>query len=153
MKALFTSVSLLVLFSVSAFGLSAEIRFPEIGHSAGIDKIQEEKVDGVLAYMQKDLQFIEGRFINEFSTQRFGGTSSQASRFIALLAQVGLWEIQLGFLDFGEQESALTVDQNAPDSVQVTINSGRDDFLLKDFEEHLSRVELSKTGQPNADSK
>jgi hypothetical protein len=150
MKTLFTSISLLVIFSVTAFGLSAEIAFPEIGHRAGIDKIQEEKVNGVLAYMQNDLKFIEGRFINEFSTQRFGGTSSKASRFIALLTEVGLWDVQVGFRDFGEQESALTIHQNSSDSVLVTINSGRDDFLLKDFGGYLSPGGLSKEGTRTA---
>ena len=128
-----------------------EIASPEIGHREGISKVQEEKVNGVLAHMQNDLNFIKGRFINQFSTQRFGGTSSKASQLIALLIKAELWEVQVSFRDFGEQKSALTFHQNSSDSIHIAINSGRDDFLLKDFQNYLSRMVLPKTSKLNAE--
>ena len=151
MKASFTSFLLLILFSTSAFGWSAKIGSPEIGHRAAIDKAGEMKVKSVVAYMSNELKFIEGRFINEFSTQRFGGKSSKVSRFIDLLNEVGLWEVEILFRDFEEQESAFALNQKSPDSISVTVNSGRKDFLLKDFVRHFPSIVLSKPDVPKSE--
>lgn len=129
--------------------MSAEIKFPEIGHREGISKVQKQCVEGVLAYMQNDLKFIDGRFINEFSTQRFAGNSAKTAGFIDLLAQAKLWELKVRFDDFGEQTSALTLHQSSPEALHIIINSGKDDFLLKDFQKYLTEIILPKKGNPN----
>jgi hypothetical protein len=93
--------------------------------------------------MQKELSLINGSFINESSNQRFGGSSSKASAFVRLLKDAKLWHVQVVFQDFGEQDSALTLSQNSLESVKLTINSGREDFRLKDFQGFLPGVEDS----------
>lgn len=137
MKALFASVSILVLLPVNASAIGGKIGSPQVGYRGVINEAQKEKVHSLIRYMRNDLKFIEGSFINEFSTQRFGGTSEKVSRFVGLLKAAGLWEVEVAFRDFGEQESAFTLHQDSSDAMVVTVNSGRNDFLLKDFSEHL----------------
>jgi len=137
MKTLFLSFSILVLLPVHAPADCGKIGSPRIGHRGEINKAQEEKVHHLLRYMRNELKFIDGSFVNEFSNQRFGGPSEKVSRFISLLKAAGLWEVEVEFRDFGEQESAFTLDMNYSDTMSLTVNSGRNDFLLKDFGEHL----------------
>jgi hypothetical protein len=91
----------------------------------------------VVEFMHEDLTFIKGSFVNEFSTQRFGGTPAQVSAFLVLLKGAGLWKVQVVFRDFGEQDSAFILSQSSPGSVTVVINAGREDFRLKDFQAFL----------------
>ena len=137
MKAQIASISILVLLTVDALALGGKIGSPQIGHPTGIDKAQLEKVFSLLKYMKDDLKFIEGSFINEFSSQRFDGTSEKVSRFIGLLKEAEVWEVKVRFRNFGEQEAALTLDQNSSNKLILSINSGRDNFLLKDFADYL----------------
>jgi len=98
-----------------------------------------------------DLSFIEGRFINQFSNQRFGGTSAQVPRFIGQLKGVGVWEVDVQFRDFGEQQSAFSLDQDSSkDHLRLIINSGRSDFLLKDFASYLPHPRLARQDLPKA---
>ncbi|MDA7673161.1 hypothetical protein OAE61_04035 [Verrucomicrobiales bacterium] len=151
MKALFASITLLVSLSVNAFGLGGDIKFPEIGHREKLDKMQDKDVRTIIDYMENDLRFIEGSFVNEFSNQRFGGASAKVSAFISLLSGTGLWKVQVVFRDFGEQESALTLSQTAPESLGVVVNSGREDFLLKDFQRFLPGIEEPAAKTPKAE--
>ena len=137
MKTLFLSLSILVLLPVHASAIGGKIGSPRVGCRMEIDKAQKEKVHHLLRYMRNELKFIDGSFLNEFSTQRFGGTSEKVSRFVGLLKAAGLWEVEVEFRDFGEQELAFTLHQDSTDTMSVTVNSGRNDFLLKDFGEHL----------------
>lgn len=127
----------MVLLPVHASAIGGKLGSPRVGHRGEINKAQKEKVHHLLRYMRNELKFIDGSFINEFSTQRFGGTSEKVSRFVGLLKAAGLWEVEVEFRDFGEQESAFTLHQDSSGTMSVTVNSGRHDFLLKDFGEHL----------------
>jgi hypothetical protein len=140
MKVTFTFILLLVTFSVNAFGEGGDLASPEIGVPAGIDETQKENVYKIIEYMRDDLTFIEGSFVNEFSYLRFGATSAQVSDFIALLNQAGLWEVQIRFQDFGEQDSAFSLSQSSPNLLHIIVNSGREDFLLKDFIEFFPGI-------------
>jgi hypothetical protein len=135
MKVFRASLLLFMVFSLNVFGLSSKLTSPQIWPPDDLDESQEKNVFKVVKYMQNDLKFIEGHFINEFSSQRFGGTSERVSNFIALLDKTGLWKTEIKFRDFGEQDSAFTLSQRSPDSLRLTINSGLEDFLLKDFVE------------------
>ncbi len=137
MKTLFLSLSILVLLPVHASAIGGKIGSPQIGYRAQINKAQKEKVHRLLRYMRDELKFIDGSFVNEFSTQRFGGTAEEVSQFIGLLKTTGLWEVEVEFRDFEEQQSAFTLHQNSSHTINVTVNSGRNDFLLKDFSQHL----------------
>ncbi|MBD3676239.1 MAG: hypothetical protein HUJ26_22235 [Planctomycetaceae bacterium] len=128
---------ILALLPANASAIGGKIGSPQIGHRGEINKAHKERVHHLIRYMRDELTFIEGSFINEYSTQRFGGTSEKASRLIGLLKAAGVWKVEVRFREFGEQETALTLHQDSSDTVTVTVNSGRDDFLLKDFAKHL----------------
>jgi len=110
-----------------------------VSYGSGIDKAQKERVKELVEYLNEELTFIEGgRTPGLSQVQRFGGTAAKTSHFIGLLKSAGLWEIRVRFRDFGEQKSAfLIIDHSSPNLKTVEINSGRQDFLLKHFTEHL----------------
>ena len=145
------AISLSLLVSFNAFGIGAKLGSPEIGHRAGISEAQEKRVSAVLAFMNSDLKFIEGNFINQFSYQRFGGTAEKVVKFIALLEAARIWEIHVDFRDFEEQESAFSFHQDSSDRLQVIVNSGRADFSLRDFQKYLSKVVLPNTEAENSE--
>ena len=153
MKAPWASVLLLILCSTTVLGLGGKLAAPSLGYRSDLDASRKEEIQKVLKFMKDDLSFIEGRFINQFSNQRFGGTSAQVSRFIALLKGVGLWEVDVQFRDFGEQDSAFSLDQDSSkDHLRLIINSGRSDFLLKDFAPYLPPPRLPRSDLPKAES-
>jgi hypothetical protein len=153
MKAPWVSVLLLILCSTTVLGLGGKLSAPSLGYRSDLDASRKEEIQKVLQFMKEDLSFIEGRFINQFSNQRFGGTSAQVSRFIGLVKGVGVWEIDVQFRDFGEQESAFSLDQDSSkDSLRLIINSGRSDFLLKDFAPYLPAPRLPRSDLPKGES-
>jgi hypothetical protein len=129
----------LVLGVVStAWGIGGTLSTPIFGYHPGIDAATKEKAISALDFMRKELKFLDGNYVNEFFHHRFGGTAPNTSRFVELLKESGAWQVRVAFRDFGEQETAFTLNQVMPsDEVLVTINSGRDDFRLKDFQAHL----------------
>lgn len=146
MKALLCSVVLLSLFSAMAFGLGGKLVSPSLAYRSDIDAGRKEEIGKVLKFMREDLTFIDGSFINEFSNQRFGGTSAKVARLIELLSGPGLWEVHVQFRDFGEQTSAFTLDQESSKNyLRLIINSGRKDFLLNDFANHLPPPKLPQS--------
>jgi hypothetical protein len=150
MKKFLTSIMMLLSFSVTVFGLGMEIRSPQIGCPRNLDAKMQETLHEVIEYMGKELSLIEGSFLNEYSQQRFGATSIQTSAFIKQLRNAGIWQINIVFRDYGEQESAFTLAQSSPESVRLVINSGREDFRLVDFEEFLPKVEVPNTKESEA---
>lgn len=141
---------ILLNFSVTAFGLSMEIRSPQIGCPPNLDEKQNETLGTVIQFMNKKLTLIEGIFVNEYSTQRFGASSEQTLAFIDLLRDAKLWQVQVLFRDFGEQDSAFTLGQSSLHSVTLIINSGREDFRLKDFQSFLKEVKSNPKNKPEA---
>jgi hypothetical protein len=150
MKTTFMSVFLMTVLSASALEIENRFTTPMLSHRPSIDKAQKDSVSDLLKYMNKNLTFIEGgRAPNVAQVQRFGGSAKQTSRFIELLKSAGLWEIQVCFRDFGEQESAfLIIDHSSPVLKTVEINSGRQDFLLKHFAEHLPQLKSGVVTKP-----
>ena len=148
-EAPFASALLLILCSVAALGLGGKLASPSVAYRSDLAVSRKGDIHKLLDFMKDDLTFIEGSFINEFSNQRFGGTSAQVSRFINLLNSVGLWRVYVQFRDFGEQESAFTLDQDSSkDYLRLIINSGRKDFLLKDFAPYLPPPTLPELHTP-----
>lgn len=148
MKAPWVSVLLLILCSTTVLGLGGKLSAPSLGYRSDLDASRMDEIQKVLQFMKDDLSFIEGRFINQFSNQRFGGTSAQVSRSIGQLKGVGVWEVDVHFRDFGEQESAFSLDQDSSkDHLRLIINSGRSDFLLKDFAPYLPSPRLPRSDQ------
>jgi hypothetical protein len=53
----------------------------------------------------------------------------------------------------GEQDSAFSLDQDSSkDHLRLIINSGRSDFLLKDFAPYLPALRLPRSDLPKAES-
>jgi len=148
MKTQFLSVLLMLVFSAAAFGWGGEVTTPSIGCRADLAEEQKKKLERIFDYMQDDLKFIKGMFVNEYTQQQFGGSSAQVAHFIDLLKGAGLWKVQVGFHDLGNQNVAFNTGQTSPDSVSITVNSGREDFLLKDFARHLPAPETAKDAVP-----
>ena len=124
---------------------------PSLAYRSDLEGNRKEEIHKLLQFMKDDLKFIEGSFINQFSNQRFGGTSAQVSRFIALLNGLTVWKVHVQFRDFGEQESAFTLDQDSSkDYLRIIVNSGRKDFLLKDFAAYLPPPRLPELDGPKA---
>ena len=120
--------------SFTAFGLSFELTAPSITVPGNTTQTQKQKVSGVREHMRRNLKFMDGFFLSGHSTQRFNGDSAQVARFIDLLGEVGLWDVCVEFHDFGWQGVAFTFNEySSSSSVRVIVNSGRKDFLLKDF--------------------
>jgi hypothetical protein len=158
-KTTFTSIFLMTVLSASALEIEKRFTTPVVSYGPSINKAQKDSVSDLLKYMNEDLTFIEGgraHLPNVIQVQRFGGSATQTSHFIGLLKSAGLWEIQVRFRDFGEQESAfIIIDHSSSDLKTVEVNSGRQDFLLKHFAEHLpqskSGVDAQSTLQTEAE--
>jgi hypothetical protein len=134
---------ILMCLSTECWGLGGELTSPSLAHPSDLDADRKEKVYKLLTHMQNELEFIEGSFINQFSNQRFGATSGETAEFIRRLQDVGLWRVDVQFRDFGEQKSAFTLDQDSSKTyLRVLVNSGREDFKLRDFQAYLPKPAL-----------
>jgi hypothetical protein len=125
--------------STEAFGWGGKLNAPLIGYPSQADPDQVKKAQAALTFLREELKFIDGEFINTHVTHRFGGTSQQTSRCIELFDRVGAWKVNVRFKDFGEHDSALSIYQNIADNtLDLTVNSGRTDFKLSDFQAYLA---------------
>lgn len=152
MKTIFTTVFFLATLSAGALEIEKRFTTPVVSHRPNIDETQKESVSALLKYMNEELAFIEGGSADlphVSEVQRFGGNATQASHFIGLLKSAGLWEIQVRFRDFGEQDSAfIMIDHSSPGLKTIEVNSGREDFLLKHFAKHLPQSRSVVEGDP-----
>ncbi|REK12003.1 MAG: hypothetical protein DWQ37_13360 [Planctomycetota bacterium] len=138
--------------SSTALGLGGTLLHPLIGYPSDIDPASMQQADDALRFMKEKLTFLDGHFVNQFAYNRFGGSAPDTSQFVTLLKEAEAWNVRVAFRDFGEQDSAFSLTQvMTTHEVVVTINSGRDDFRLKDFQPHLSQ--LGATGATGAASK
>jgi hypothetical protein len=143
---------LLVALGISpgAFGWAGTLDRPLVGYPEGLDANRQKKAQTALKFINDELKFIDGRFINIFIHHRLGGTSPQTSRFIELFNDAAAWTVHVQFKDFGEQESAFTLDTNmASSDVMLTVNCGRNDFRLKDFQSYLPKPPLPAKIEPH----
>jgi hypothetical protein len=138
MKNLTIAIFLTILISLDSFGWSGKLISPQLGLSSDLSDSQIERVHSLINYMTNDLTFIEGSFINQFSSQRFGGTAEKVSCFLKRIRTEDLWKVEVYFSDFEEQETAFSLFQGAQkDTITIFVNSGRHDFLLNHFSEYL----------------
>lgn len=126
-------------FASTAFGIGGRLTRPMMGYPADLDFEAQQKAQTALQYMQDELTFVDGSWVNQFFRHRFGGTAAQTARFLALLED-GPWTVRVAFRDFGEQQAAFTVNQvMGNNTLWVTVNSAREDFRLSDFQSYLPR--------------
>lgn len=140
MKAYLAAFILSCVATPSSYGLAAAITSAEIGHSGDLGEEGRAKVSRILKFLQKELKFIEGGFINQFSNQTFGGTSAKTAELIRLMSSAGVWDVEVTFRDYGNQETAFTLGQVGGRKTTIVVNSGRKDFLLKDFAHLISTL-------------
>src|SRR5262245_24696828 len=147
MKILLTSVAFIATCA-SAFGWGGKLDTPLFAHPLATSGEQKKNAETALKFMHEELKFLDGEFINQFVHNRFAGTAQKTSRFIELLHGAACFDVRVRFRDFGEQESAFALDVvMGSEEVVVTVNSGRTDFGLKDFQAYLPK-EPVPTKQP-----
>src|SRR5262245_2508192 len=131
--------------SASAFGWGGKLDRPLFGYPSGAQ--EQRKAQAALKFMHEELKFLDGQFVNQFIHNRFAGTAQQTARFIELLNEAAGWKVRVQFRDFGEQQSAFALDVvMGAEDVVVTVNSGRNDFLLRDFQAFLPKAPLPAQG-------
>lgn len=132
----------------TALGRSSYLDRPLFGWPSRITGDQLKNVKLASTFMHEELKFLEGRFINQYIHHRFGGTAQQTTRFLDLLNDAACFNVRVQFRDFGEQETAFTLDNvMGVEELTVTINSGRKDFGLRDFQAYLPKPTDTKPGE------
>jgi hypothetical protein len=139
-------ILVIVGFSSTAAGMAVKLKRPLIGFAQGLDDDPQRKAEQqmqaevVLTFIHQELIFLDGHLNGTSVYHRFGGTSQQTSRFIQLLEASTSWKVRVRFQDFGEQQTAFRLDHAITgDTMVLTVNAGRDDFRLKDFQSYLPK--------------
>ena len=142
------AASLVFCCPANLWALGGELDSPSVAYPSAIDASRKKKIDRLHDYMRDDLRFLEGSFLNQFTHQRFGGDAAQVSGFIERLHDVAQWRIYIQFRDFGEKESAFSMDQDTAEGyIRLIVNSARDDFTLRDFRQWLPTPRLPKSNR------
>jgi hypothetical protein len=129
----------------TCLGYSGKVTSPSLMYPSDIDAHRKGKIMDALDFMRGKLIFIEGHFFNERTYQRLGGKAGEVVELITRLEELGLWRVDVQFRNFGEQKSAFSLDENSDTMhLRVIVNSGREDFTLRDFQNFLPRPVLPK---------
>lgn len=130
MKQIILAVALGLILPVSAFGLGGSISSPELQFP---DRATQDTISKVLDYLRKDLIFVQGSFVNEFSSQGFSGSATKVTGLIRLLQRSG-FEFKVQFRALKDDRIALSISQNSRQRETVlTINTAKQDFALSDL--------------------
>lgn len=149
MKQVILAVGLAAFIPVSAFGLGGSVSSPEFHFP---DSAKKETISKVLDYLRKDLTFIQGSFVNEFSGQDYSGSAKSVAGFIQLLQRSG-FEFTVQFGDLKDDRIALSIHQNTRQRETVlTINTAKKDFVLSDLKIQFStsRPDVEQGPAPSA---
>jgi hypothetical protein len=134
MKQNIIAVTLAIIVPVSAFALGGNISSPQLQFPDGA---KHETIVKLLDYLRNDLMFIEGSFINEFTSQGFSGSATKATGLIQLLQQSG-FELTVQFADLKDDRIALRLSQDSRRrETTLVINITKKDFVLSDLVVHL----------------
>ena len=106
--------ALLLSLSNDCQAWGAKLTSPEIGYRVALNDKQEADMKAIHDFMVKQLVFIDGSFVNEFSRQRFGGNSAQTAKFISLLKDSGIWQVSVSFADLGDEKTAIKLHDGQP---------------------------------------
>jgi len=109
MKQNIIAVTLAIIVPVSAFALGGNISSPQLQFPDGA---KHETIVKLLDYLRNDLMFIEGSFINEFTSQGFSGSARKATGLIQLLQQSD-FELTVQFADLKDDRIALRLSQDS----------------------------------------
>ena len=146
MKQCILAVALATIVPVSAFALGGKISSPQLQFPDGAT---QETIAKVLDYLRNDLGFVEGSFVNEFSSQEFSGSAKKVTGLIQLLERSG-FEFTVRFGDLNDDRITLRLSQNTSRrETALTINTTKKDFALSDLVIHLpaSRTDVEQKKQ------
>ncbi len=130
MKTILLMLALAMVIPSSAFGFGASFSSPQLGFPKGTPP---STIDQVLHYLQKEVTFVDGSFINEFTTQDFSGSPRNVTDLIQLLHRSG-FELKITFADLRNDRIAFRLFQNSHQSQTIiTINTAKKDFKLSEL--------------------
>ena len=129
-KQIIFAVALAVVIPVSAFGLGGSISSPELQFP---ERATQDTISNVLDYLRADLTFVEGSFVNEFTSQSFSGSATKVTGLIQLLQRSG-FGFTVQFSDLKDDLIAVRISQNTRQRETVlTLNTANKDFVLSDL--------------------
>jgi len=148
MKQIILAVVLVLIIPVPTFGLGGRISSPQLQFP---DRATPETISKVLDYLRNDLTFVEGSFVNEFTSQAFSGSAVKVTGLIRLLQRSG-FGFTVQFADLKDDRIALRMFQNARQRETVlTVNTTKKDFVLSDLKIHLPAIGTDvEDAAPNA---
>ena len=138
MKPLCSAAAILILLPALAYGLAGPLSGPSLGYRADLDERSKARVAKALKFMNDEMKFIEGNFINEFSHFTLAGSMDDAASAIWLIREAGAWKVTVALHEFDDDKLALAISQNASTAtVDIKVNSGRKDFRKDEFERFI----------------
>lgn len=133
MKALFLAGLLALASVLPVFGLAGPVGAPTISHPSNIDNATQKRVIALINWMNKELKFLKGSFINEFTSQSYSASSESIAEFIVRLKALEFKKLKVTFRDFGKgDQTSFTMTSNSHDnSNNVIINTGHKEYDAK----------------------
>ena len=120
-----------------ALALADPIGGPEFGHSGEISEAQKQKIYKMLKFMREELEFVDGRFINEYSHQRYNGSSKKIGEFLKILTEAAPDPVTIEFRDFGKDDKTAFHLSQVSARTTVIVNTNREDLRLTDFKDFI----------------
>lgn len=135
MKALFLAGILALTSFLPAFGLAGPVGSPTISHPSNIDNATQKRVIALINWMNKELNFLRGSFINEFTSQSYSASSDRIAEFIVRLEALDFKKVKVTFRDFGKDaKTSFSMSSNSfANTNTVFINTGHKDYDHKAF--------------------
>jgi hypothetical protein len=132
MKRILLLAAAVMTVATSVFGWGGPISSPQLGFPTGTSK---ETVTKVIQYLSKDVTFVDGNFLNEYSHQGFSGSAKKVGELIDLLHTVGKFELRVSFANLKDDRIAFSISQNGKNQEQltITINTARKDLELSEL--------------------
>ena len=122
------AVAMVLMLPLTLLGWGGPVMGPELGFPKDASK---ETIEKVLNYLRTQVNFIDGSFINEFTSQKYAASAKKLGGLIELLHASG-FEVQVTFADLKNDRAAFILAQNGHDDakVSIAINTTRKDFDL-----------------------
>lgn len=124
MKRALLTVVVLSLMGSRALGLSAAISGPQFGFPEGTP---EAEWKAFLEFLNEDVTFVKGSFINEFTTQSYRGSAEKVSELIVRLHALDA-PLKIRFARIEEPQTHFLLSQVGVRETTLTINLDEKDF-------------------------
>ena len=77
----------------------------------------------MLKFMREELEFVDGRFINEYSHQRYNGSSKKIGEFLKILTEAAPDPVTIEFRDFEKDDKTAFHLSQASARTTVIVNT------------------------------